>query len=192
MKVMTTKKIPMWLKIFIAGVATCSLQFLPSAHAIAAQGPLSPADSISLKYPEANPVLERKGYTIAYDGRAKTALWVYEELTQDSVNGDAKRLNYYLVDPDIPNIIQPKEKDYEDSGFHLGHLSPAADHYSSEEAMRESFYISNMSPQVPQFNKGYWKSFEKHVRDLTNEYDVVRVVTGPLYLPHEESCVSSS
>jgi endonuclease G len=51
--------------------------------------------------------------------------------------------------------------------------------------MSQTFYLSNISPQVPRFNRGYWKKLEKHVRDLTKEYDVVRVVTGPLYLPHE-------
>jgi DNA/RNA endonuclease G (NUC1) len=57
--------------------------------------------------PHANPVLEREGYTLAYDGRTKTALWVYEELTRDTVTGEIDRSQFsFSQDPDIPNVIQ--------------------------------------------------------------------------------------
>jgi len=36
----------------------------------------------------------------------------------------------------------------------------------SEIAMNESFYYSNMSPQVASFNRGVWKKLENKVRKL--------------------------
>ncbi len=89
-------------------------------------------------------------------------------------------------DPDIPSQIQADLSDYKGSGFDRGHLAPAGDNKSSCKAMKETFYLSNISPQVPQFNRGYWRGLERHVRDLTKEYGKVKVITGPLYLPNVE------
>ncbi len=150
-------------------------------------GPLHAcACSESQQLPYSTPVLERSGYTVAYDGRTKTVLWAYEELTRESITGNIRRDQFrFSQDPDIPTIIQPDLEDYKGSGFDRGHLAPFADHKSSEVEARETFYLSNISPQVPQFNRGYWSKLEKHVRDLTGEYDRVCVVTGPLFLPQE-------
>ena len=65
-------------------------------------------------------------------------------------------------------------------------MAPAADHRSSPEAMNDTFYLTNMCPQCPQFNREYWSKLERHVRDLTKEYLNIYVVTGPLYLPYSE------
>jgi endonuclease G len=41
-----------------------------------------------------------------------------------------------------------------------------------------------MCPQVGKgFNRGYWMYFESFVRDLLKQFDSVKVVTGPLFLP---------
>jgi endonuclease G len=50
----------------------------------------------------------------------------------------------------------------------------------SEDVMKESFYFSNMSPQVPSFNRGVWKKLEEKVRDWAVIYDSILVVTGPI------------
>ena len=50
----------------------------------------------------------------------------------------------------------------------------------SLQVMQESFYYSNMSPQLPGFNRGIWKKLEEKVRDWTILYDSLYVVTGPV------------
>jgi endonuclease G len=57
------------------------------------------------------------------------------------------------------------EIDYEKSGYDRGHLAPAADMGFSKITMAESFYYSNMSPQVPGFNRGIWKQLEEQTRN---------------------------
>jgi endonuclease G, mitochondrial len=50
--------------------------------------------------------------------------------------------------------------------------------------MNETFFLSNMCPQVGSgFNRDYWAHFEDFCRRLTHKYPSVRIVTGPLYLP---------
>ena len=44
--------------------------------------------------------------------------------------------------------------DYQKSGYDRGHLAHAADMGYSMETMVQSFFYSNMSPQLPRFNRG--------------------------------------
>ena len=54
----------------------------------------------------------------------------------------------------------------------------------SQEAMDESFLMTNMSPQVGAgFNRGYWARLEGFMRYLAGQYDAIYVITGPLFLP---------
>ena len=55
---------------------------------------------------------------------------------------------------------------------------PAADMVFDKVAMSESFYISNMRPQKPRFNRGVWKRLENQVRRWVVEYDELFIVTG--------------
>ena len=57
-------------------------------------------------------------------------------------------------------------------------MAPCADFIDK----KESFVLTNVSPQVPNFNRGYWKELEFFVRKLTTTFDDVFVITGPLYL----------
>ncbi len=50
----------------------------------------------------------------------------------------------------------------------------------SLQVMQESFYYSNMSPQLPGFNRGIWKKLEEKVRSWAALYDTLYVVTGPI------------
>ena len=74
-------------------------------------------------------------------------------------------------------------QDYAKSGYDRGHLAPAADMSWSEKVMQESFYFSNMSPQLPGFNRGIWKRLEEQVRDWALLYDSIYIVTGPVLSP---------
>jgi endonuclease G len=66
-------------------------------------------------------------------------------------------------------------------------MAPAADVKFSQKAMDDTFYLTNMSPQVGVgFNREYWAYLEEFCRKLTNEFKDVYVVTGPLYLPRKD------
>ncbi len=129
-------------------------------------------------------MIKKEGYEIIYDTRTKIAIYAYQRLTKRSFekNADRKGLSF-KVDHEIPAQNRAKHADYINSGFQKGHLVPAADAVSSEKATSDTFFFSNAFPQVPSFNQGYWKSVEKHVRELVNGYDTVEVFTGPLFIP---------
>jgi endonuclease G len=89
-----------------------------------------------------------------------------------------------VEDPSVPEKFRGKLKDYFRSGYDRGHQVPAADAKWSQDAMNDTFFLTNMCPQVGEgFNRDYWAHFEDFCRRLTTRYPSVRIVTGPLYLP---------
>lgn len=125
----------------------------------------------------------------AYDRRTRNPAWVAEHITPQSLlikNADRKHSTFF-EDTSIPAIFRAKLSDYFRSGYDRGHQVPAADAKWSQEAMDGTFALSNMCPQVGEgFNRDYWAHFEDFCRNLTQKYPSVRVVTGPLYLPHRD------
>ena len=139
-------------------------------------------------HPISSFIIHRPGYSFAYDGRNRNPAWVYEHVINESINGNADRTHSdFKEDEEIPEILRATSADYKGQGFDRGHMAPAANHRGSQEAMSDTFYMTNMCPQCPQFNRGYWSKLEKHVRDLTKDYQNVYSITGPLYLPTFEA-----
>lgn len=125
----------------------------------------------------------------AYDRRTRNPSWVAEHITPASLalkNADRKHSTFF-EDTTIPPLFRAKLADYFRSGYDRGHQVPAADAKWSQEAMDGTFALTNMCPQVGEgFNRDYWAHFEDFCRNLASKYPSVRVVTGPLYLPHRD------
>ncbi len=138
--------------------------------------------------PTGFPYLEKKGYTLVYDTRGKIPFWTHEHLTEKSLqkNVDRKGVQFH-EDMEIYKPHRSCIKDYSKSGFDRGHIVPAGDESSSKEALEETFSLSNICPQHPLFNRGVWKKLEAHIRTLVKQEGALEVVSGPLFLSHEEN-----
>jgi endonuclease G len=126
-------------------------------------------------------VIHHKYYTLAYSEKHEQAVWVKYTLVKEHVGGEEPRANQFYVDP-LVSTQSANDGDYYKSGYDRGHSAPAADMSWSADAIRESFYYSNMSPQVPSFNRGIWKKLEEMVRRWAVQYDSVRVIAGPVFV----------
>eukprot|EP01023_Acetabularia_acetabulum_P004165 TRINITY_DN11741_c1_g1_i1.p1 TRINITY_DN11741_c1_g1~~TRINITY_DN11741_c1_g1_i1.p1 ORF type:complete len:283 (+),score=36.64 TRINITY_DN11741_c1_g1_i1:63-851(+) len=63
-----------------------------------------------------------------------------------------------------------------------------ANYKGSQIAMDQSFSMCNISPQVGDgFNRHYWARLEKFVKEVSKSAKEVYVLTGPLWLPTNES-----
>ena len=130
--------------------------------------------------------MEPEGYALGYIEKHEQPAWVQYIMTTEEVSRRAaKRGDDFRPDPEIPTGSATPQ-DYTRSGYDRGHLAPAADMSFSAKAMSESFYISNMSPQAPQFNRGIWSKLEKQVRHFATREKRIVVVTGPI-LPAEKT-----
>jgi len=118
-------------------------------------------------------------YSICYRESYEQAEWSAYRLTSDQLVKNASRSNDFREDPEI-KTQSATLADYKGSGYDRGHLTPAADMSFSEQAMSETFYMSNMSPQAGSFNRGIWKDLEAEVRNWTKKFGRVYVVSGPI------------
>lgn len=133
---------------------------------------------IAQKYlPKSNgEVVEHNYYILSYLEDFEQAEWVYYVLTPEMLRGNASRTNNFRADPRI-STGSAHPTDYQNSGFDRGHLVPAADMRVNNLAMRESFYMSNMSPQSIAFNRGVWKKLESLIRAWASE-EKIHIATG--------------
>lgn len=125
-------------------------------------------------------LIKHEYYTLSYNELHEQANWVAYKLTAEMVKGSTKRINCFKEDTLVSTGSATLE-DYKGSGYDRGHLCPAAAMKINTKAMRESFYMSNMSPQAPEFNRGKWKSLEAKIRQLTVQNDSLYVITGPVF-----------
>lgn len=145
-----------------------------------AQQPNVPIKNIEIPKHGANETLiKHTAYTLLFNENYKQALWVAYELSAAETQKAVERSNKFLPDPLIKTNTS-FNADYAKSGYDKGHLAPAADMSYSEVTMKESFFYSNMSPQLPGFNRGIWKKLEEQVRTWAVENKAVYIVTGPV------------
>ncbi len=124
-------------------------------------------------------VIEKNFYVLQYNELFEQADWVAYELTRDEVMGSIARNDSFKADTDI-GTGSAALADYRGSGFDRGHLAPAADMKMTAESMSDSFFMSNMSPQAPSFNRGIWSQLESYVRTWAYENTSIYIVTGPV------------
>jgi endonuclease G, mitochondrial len=96
------------------------------------------------------------------------------------LNNSVGRTDNFRTDPMVESGSATLA-DYSGSGYDRGHLCPAAAMRFNKAAMSETFYMSNMSPQKPDFNRGIWKKLEEKVRNWTVDNDELDIVTGPVF-----------
>ena len=126
-------------------------------------------------------IIHHTGYTLSYNPAFHVANWVAYELTKDETVPVVKRINRFVPDPMVTSG-SASNNDYKGSGYDRGHLAPAADMCYSYQAMTESFYLSNITPQDPGFNRGIWAKLEGQVRQWAVDDEAVYVVTGPVLI----------
>lgn len=126
-----------------------------------------------------NQIVNHLQYSFSYSEKDEQAEWVAYKLFKNSINDLVKRKDNFREDLQVATGSATL-KDYKNSGYDRGHLAPAKAMSFNDLTMSESFYMSNMSPQTPSFNRGIWKKLEAEVRSWIPISDSLYVVTGPV------------
>ncbi|OQV24840.1 Endonuclease G, mitochondrial [Hypsibius exemplaris] len=162
----------------------------PSPTAVATVGPHRVSEIMAYGFPTTDYVRSRSDYVLAYDRKNRNALWVAEHLTAERLLDRTKvsrKLSAFQEDQSVHPYFRSTNEDYRASGFDRGHLAAAANHWVSQDSLDETFFLSNISPQVGVgFNRDAWNTLEKYSRDKAKSNRSVFVMTGPLYLPSLE------
>jgi len=129
-------------------------------------------------------LITHSAITLSYNEEHEQAHWVSYKLTSAMLKGNEKRTDKFKEDPKV-STKSASPADYRLSGYDRGHLAPAGDFTYDALAMAESFYMSNMSPQTPSFNRGIWKRLEDQVRYWARENEEIYIITGPVITKKE-------
>ena len=124
-------------------------------------------------------ILYRTGYATSYNRQWKLPNWVSYELLRNETQGEVSRSDRFVSDPDVKGT-PADTRDYTRSGYDRGHMAPAGDMKWSEQAMDESFLLSNICPQAPGLNRGRWKELEELVREWAQRDSALIVACGPI------------
>jgi endonuclease G len=142
-------------------------------------------------YPSLDNLRIFDNYVLSYDRRNRVANWVYEHITYPALRPaeDVDRgKSEFKEDVNIHSYFRSTNQDYKGSGYDRGHMAAAANHRSHQKFMDQTFFLSNIAPQVGKgFNRDKWNDLEKEVRNLAKTNDNVWLCTGPLYLPRREA-----
>lgn len=119
-----------------------------------------------------------KGMDISFNEKCHIPNWVSWELTDEETMGDVPRKDKFTSDPDIEGC--PDSWDYSYSGYDRGHMAPAGDMKWDSKAMEETFFMSNICPQVNALNTGAWKNLEEKCRLWAQIDGRIYIVCGPI------------
>ena len=131
-------------------------------------------------YIENHEIVRHTGYTLSWNEQYLVADWVAYELTATELDTqEVSRSEDFRPDESVRKSSQLE--DYKNSGYSRGHLAPAQDFKWSENAMSDTFYLTNMVPQKQDnYNAGIWLKAENATRDAARITGTVYVVTGPV------------
>lgn len=118
------------------------------------------------------------GFTISYNPQMHQPNYGAWELTASKAQGDLPRKSKFRPDPEIDGCASLD--DYRNSGFDRGHIVPAGDMKWDTQAMDDSHYLTNISPQEHNLNGGRWATLENKCREWAIRDSVLIIIAGPI------------
>tara|TARA_B100000161_G_C33552781_1_gene416210 strand:+ start:113 stop:934 length:822 start_codon:yes stop_codon:yes gene_type:complete len=116
-------------------------------------------------------------FSVSFCEEYKLSEWTIHFLTPNRLSKNVGRTDDFRQDPQL-NGRDASLSDFYRSGYDRGHMVPAGDMTFDITSMSETFYMTNMSPQHPSFNRGGWKRLENKIREWVLEFDSVVIITG--------------
>lgn len=122
-------------------------------------------------------------YALEWDNTKRHANWVAFTFDTTTSADVVKRTDLWAKDPKLPAEMQTGDSDHKNDGFDRGHLCASEDRVYLKEANDQTFYYSNISPQLKDFNGGFWRKLEVRVQTWGRStadgvYDKVYVTKG--------------
>lgn len=118
-----------------------------------------------------------RNYTFGWSQKDLVALWVAYPLCRFYTSGNAGRTDAWAYDPLLGTNSAAPFGGYGEE-LARGHQLPSADRQCCYEANAQTFYGTNMTPQLNAHNEKIWADLEGKVRGYANSSDTTYVVTG--------------
>ena len=118
-----------------------------------------------------------RNYSFGWSQKDRVALWVAYPLCRLYTSGSVGRTDAWALDPFLGSDSAAPFSGYA-GDYARGHQLPSADRQCCYEANAQTFYGTNMTPQLNEHNEGIWANLENKVRGYANTSDTTYVVTG--------------
>ena len=132
--------------------------------------------------------VEHTAMVLQYDESSEGPVWVSHIIYPAENGPKAKRKNNFRMDKKVSSQTvgnaeyKALNAKSESSKYDRGHMAPSADFSWWQKAMDESFYYSNISPQVSTLNRNKWRILEEELRDYADRTGhLLYVATGPVF-----------
>lgn len=123
-----------------------------------------------------------RDYSFSYNEPCLVSDWVayplYEQFTKNRVN---RSNSNWEKDPFLKtqsNVSSGGSYEFSTKGYDRGHQIPSGDRLGGAMTNQHTFYCSNVTPQLHDFNSGVWEKLESAVRTWSASSDTMYVVTG--------------
>lgn len=119
-----------------------------------------------------------RNYSFAWSQKDLVSIWMAYPLCETYTEKVVSRTDAWNYDP----ILGPELSCAPFSGYAgdyaRGHQVPSADRLCCREANEQTFYGTNIIPQLNEHNEGIWQNLENRIREVANASDTTYVVTG--------------
>ncbi|BAW96616.1 DNA/RNA non-specific endonuclease [[Synechococcus] sp. NIES-970] len=133
--------------------------------------------------PATNDLLVRSIYCLSANPETKFADWVAFRLDRETITGSSNQDREWAADPDLHRDVTLEPEDYRGAyqahNYDRGHLAPLASFRGGN--WYKTNYLSNITPQKADLNRGAWKDLEEYERDLVRRYGEVHTIVGTAY-----------
>jgi endonuclease G, mitochondrial len=142
-------------------------------------------------------LIPRKRYVVEYDTNLLNPLWTAHISTKESAanleqrpesDPDWARPDKFKPDPFLVTLYTKKgvsytvHDDLTNSGYQRGHMTPNAEMKGFDQGSQiESFYMSNICPQLGDHNGTIWAALEAYCIEWAKAFGTVYVITGPVF-----------
>ena len=118
-----------------------------------------------------------RNYSFGWSQKDLVSFWIAYPLCRMYTNKSVDRTDDWDYDPLLGNLSSAPFGGYGGS-YARGHQVPSADRLCCYEANAQTFYGTNLTPQLNAHNEGIWQELESKVRTIANASDTTYVVTG--------------
>lgn len=120
-----------------------------------------------------------RNYSFAWSQKDLVSVWVAYPLNKTYSEKNVDRQDTWAYDPHLGKELSSAPFSYYADDYARGHQLPSADRLCCKEANSQTFYGTNIVPQLNEHNEGIWSNLENYVRNTVSAAsDTTYVVTG--------------
>lgn len=119
-----------------------------------------------------------RNYSFAWSQKDLVSVWLAYPLCKTYTDKVVDRTDAWNYDPILGPELSSAPFSYYAGDYARGHQVPSADRLCCREANEQTFYGTNIAPQLNEHNEGIWSNLENRIREIANASDTTYVVTG--------------